>query len=148
MSGGTPGFSLQFDSTPVEKWGINFAGTVHVKHSSGEERIIYVPGTRTYDPAGLTGELQITFFLTDYHLSCLSQCRLALWGVCAFNMAIGPSDGLIFVANYLRLYRTEASVFLQCHPTLKACCVQHTIHFLKVSCLPPWLPGTDTSTWV
>ena len=54
--GGSPGFSLGHDPTPVEKWGINFAGTVRVKHESGEERVVYLPGTRTYDPAGITGE--------------------------------------------------------------------------------------------
>jgi hypothetical protein len=27
-----------------------------VKHESGEEKVIYLPGTRTYDPAGITGE--------------------------------------------------------------------------------------------
>ena len=66
MSDASPGFSLRFDGTPVEKWGINFAGTVHVKHSSGEERIIYFPGTRTYDPAGLTGELQMYHYQPFY----------------------------------------------------------------------------------
>lgn len=54
---GTPGFSLRFSSKTVEKWGINFAGTVCVKHGSGEERVVYLPGTRTYDPAGITGEI-------------------------------------------------------------------------------------------
>lgn len=53
---GTSGFNLHFDPTPVEKWGINFAGKVCVKHESGEEREVYLPGTRTYDPAGITGE--------------------------------------------------------------------------------------------
>lgn len=54
---GTPGFSLRFSPKAVEKWGINFAGTVCVKHGSGEERVVYLPGTRTYDPAGITGEI-------------------------------------------------------------------------------------------
>ena len=57
---GTLGFSLRFSPTPVEKWGINFAGTVCVKHNSGEERVVYLPGTRTYDPAGITGEIRYT----------------------------------------------------------------------------------------
>lgn len=52
-----PGFTLTTDWTPVRKWGINFAGRVLVKHEGSEgERVIYLPGTRTYDPAGLTGE--------------------------------------------------------------------------------------------
>lgn len=50
------GFSLSVNKSPVQMWGINFAGSVVVKHSSGEERVIYLPGTRTYDPAGITGE--------------------------------------------------------------------------------------------
>ena len=58
---GTPGFSLRFSPTPVEKWGINFAGTVCVKHNSGEERVVYLPGTRTYDPAGITGEIRLLY---------------------------------------------------------------------------------------
>lgn len=49
------GFSLALDSSPVQMWGINFAGRVVVKHQSGEEMSIYLPGTRTYDPAGRTG---------------------------------------------------------------------------------------------
>ena len=52
-----PGFTLRFDPTPMEKWGINFAGRVSVRHESGEERVVYLPGTRTYDPAGITGEV-------------------------------------------------------------------------------------------
>ena len=50
-----PGFSLTVDPTPVVKWGVNFAGKVVVKHDSGSERDVYLPGTRTYDPAGMTG---------------------------------------------------------------------------------------------
>ncbi len=49
-------FSLQVDPSPVQMWGINFAGRVLIKHESGgQERAIYLPGTRTYDPAGITG---------------------------------------------------------------------------------------------
>ena len=51
----SPDFSLQFVNQPVEVWGINFAGTVRVCHKSGQQRLIYLPGTRTYDPAGITG---------------------------------------------------------------------------------------------
>ncbi len=56
-----PGFTLKVDLNPVEMWGINFTGRVIVKHASGEERMIYLPGTRTYDPAGLTGEFAYSF---------------------------------------------------------------------------------------
>lgn len=62
VSGGSPGFKLQFDPTPVERWGINFAGTVSVRHEDGEERVMYLPGTRTYDPAGLTGRTEIVVY--------------------------------------------------------------------------------------
>ena len=31
-------------------------GVVKVKHENGNERLIYIPGTRTYDPAGMTGD--------------------------------------------------------------------------------------------
>lgn len=53
---------LTVDPTPVQMWGINFAGRVLVKHEAegargGEEKVIYLPGTRTYDPAGITGKL-------------------------------------------------------------------------------------------
>ena len=54
--GSSPGFSLSVSRSPVQMWGINFAGSVVVKHESGEQRVIYLPGTRTYDPAGITGE--------------------------------------------------------------------------------------------
>ena len=50
------GFSMEVLQEPVEMWGINFAGSVLVRHKTGEERVIYLPGTRTYDPAGITGK--------------------------------------------------------------------------------------------
>lgn len=56
IDGESSGISLKVDLNAVEKWGINFAGTVACKHPSGEERIVYLPGTRTYDPAGMTGD--------------------------------------------------------------------------------------------
>lgn len=52
---GNSGLSYKVDASPVQMWGINFAGRVLVRHESGEERAIYLPGTRTYDPAGMTG---------------------------------------------------------------------------------------------
>lgn len=54
-----PSFSLKVDPTPVVMWGINFAGKVVVTHNGGQERFIYLPGTRTYDPAGITGQLEL-----------------------------------------------------------------------------------------
>ncbi len=55
VQGDSPGFSLTVDPTPVAVWGINFAGRIVVKHENGCERVVYLPGTRTYDPAGMTG---------------------------------------------------------------------------------------------
>ncbi len=55
VQGDAPGFSLTVDPTPVAVWGINFAGRIVVKHKNGCERSVYLPGTRTYDPAGMTG---------------------------------------------------------------------------------------------
>ena len=52
---GGPSVKLELEEKTVEKWGINFAGVVKVTHSTGEQGVIYIPGTRTYDPAGLTG---------------------------------------------------------------------------------------------
>ena len=54
--GSSPGFTLTVNRSPVQMWGINFAGSVLVKHNTGEEKVIYLPGSRTYDPAGITGE--------------------------------------------------------------------------------------------
>ncbi len=48
--------TMRVDPTPVEMWGLNFAARVIVIHTGSNERIIYIPGTRTYDPAGLTGD--------------------------------------------------------------------------------------------
>lgn len=64
-------FSLILSNKPVEKWGINFAGTVHVSHKSGEERVIYLPGTRTYDPAGITGKPQSHIRVCIYVYVCM-----------------------------------------------------------------------------
>ena len=52
---GSADFSLAFDPTPVEAWGLNFVGVVRVTRD-GAERLIYIPGTRTYDPAGISGD--------------------------------------------------------------------------------------------
>jgi len=52
---GGPSVKLELEEKTVEKWGINFAGIVKVTHSTGKEYTIFLPGTRTYDPAGLTG---------------------------------------------------------------------------------------------
>ena len=62
----TDEFSVHFSNQPVEMWGINFAGTVRVCHKSGGERLIYLPGTRTYDPAGITGLLDEVCSATGY----------------------------------------------------------------------------------
>ena len=53
---GSSNFKTTFDPTPVEAWGINFVGVVQVKHDDGDERVIYIPGTRSYDPAGMSGD--------------------------------------------------------------------------------------------
>ena len=66
-------FSLQFDPQPVEVWGINFAASVRVIHGdSSEARVVYLPGTRTYDPAGLTGLLRSTYL-------CLNEVSMFLF---------------------------------------------------------------------
>ena len=52
---GGPSVRLELEESTVEKWGINFAGVVKVAHTTGEQSVIFIPGTRTYDPAGLTG---------------------------------------------------------------------------------------------
>lgn len=53
-------FTLEFEEGAVQRWGISFCGVVRVRHASGEVREVYLPGTRTYDPAGLTGESLIS----------------------------------------------------------------------------------------
>ena len=54
---GETSVKLDFDATPVQMWGLNFAGVVKVTPSDGSgNRLIYLPGTRTYDPAGITGD--------------------------------------------------------------------------------------------
>lgn len=52
---GSSDLTLAFDPTPVEAWGINFVGVVRVTRD-GIERPIYIPGSRTYDPAGISGD--------------------------------------------------------------------------------------------
>eukprot|EP00045_Choanoeca_perplexa_P011205 m.117649 g.117649 ORF g.117649 m.117649 type:complete len:264 (-) comp15548_c0_seq3:2866-3657(-) len=44
-----------FQDEGVTQWGLNFAGTVTYKQSDSMA-YIYIPGTRTYDPAGLSGD--------------------------------------------------------------------------------------------
>ncbi len=50
------GISLQFNSIPIVQWGLNYVGTVTVTHGNSNKYTIYIPGTRTYDPAGKTGD--------------------------------------------------------------------------------------------
>lgn len=53
---GSGDFNLVFAPGDVTMWGLNYAGVVRVRHfGSSTERLIYVPGTRTYDPAGRSG---------------------------------------------------------------------------------------------
>jgi len=63
---------LELEEKTVEKWGINFAGIVKVTHSTGKENEIFLPGTRTYDPAGLTGR-SLCFLQCDIMLLCLCK---------------------------------------------------------------------------
>ncbi|WP_411023322.1 hypothetical protein, partial [Salmonella sp. s51228] len=36
--------------------GINFAAIIEIKHANNQISTILIPGTRTYDPAGITGD--------------------------------------------------------------------------------------------
>lgn len=49
---------LMFSSTlqPITKWGISFACTIVVAHPDGNTFAMYIPGERSYDPAGMTGD--------------------------------------------------------------------------------------------
>ena len=83
LEGAVKGLSVRVDPTPVQAWGLNFAGRVLVKHAGGEERVIYLPGTRTYDPAGLTGERSLAscVYVCMFVVVCL-QTTSGLW-VCS-----------------------------------------------------------------
>ena len=56
QTSGKTDIQLKFDPSPTLKWGINFVGVIKVIHSNGNENALYIPGTRTYDPAGMTGD--------------------------------------------------------------------------------------------
>lgn len=49
-------FEMNLSLEQTNIWGINFVGTIHVKHPTGEECTIYLPGVLTFDPAGITGD--------------------------------------------------------------------------------------------
>lgn len=49
-------FKLSFEATDSCQWGINFVGQVIVSHADGTQCRIYLPGVRTYDPAGKSGD--------------------------------------------------------------------------------------------
>lgn len=59
LQGAAEELSARVEPTSVQMWGVNFAGKVVIKRRGGGERVIYLPGTRTYDPAGLTGEKRV-----------------------------------------------------------------------------------------
>ena len=66
---GLADFDLVFSPGNVTAWGLNYAGVVKVHHHGCEtERVIYVPGTRTYDPAGMSGveEFGVCKCMPDY----------------------------------------------------------------------------------
>lgn len=74
---GGPSVTLELEEKTIEKWGTNFAGVIKVVHSTGEQGVIYIPGTRTYDPAGLTGmqcidiyntQLSVRYVLQEIHM--------------------------------------------------------------------------------
>ena len=69
------GFTMKVDQRPVQMWGVNFAARVLVNHAgSGKERVIYIPGTRTYDPAGLTGKnFGVLFLLIAWGSDCMGS---------------------------------------------------------------------------
>ena len=49
-------FQLTLSREPVYRSGINYAASVLVSHNSGPTFQLLLPGTRTYDPAGLSGD--------------------------------------------------------------------------------------------
>jgi len=46
---------VRFEANPVTIWGINFAASLVVVRATTQTRI-FLPGVRTYDPAGITGD--------------------------------------------------------------------------------------------
>ena len=89
---GSPGFSLRFDPTPVEKWGINFAGTVLVAHdSTGDVRVVYLPGTRTYDPAGITGAPACMLAKGRLFFCLLDPALINVWSALPTHQCLPPS---------------------------------------------------------
>ena len=50
-------FALELELEPVQCWGINFGGALVITHPEEESKRIYLPGARTYDPAGLSGDM-------------------------------------------------------------------------------------------
>ena len=69
-------FTLEFEEQAVQRWGISFCGVVRVKHAGGEVREVYLPGTRTYDPAGLTGRSFCPVWLTFPRRSTSPRARI------------------------------------------------------------------------
>lgn len=47
-------FKITLVDIPIVKAGINYAGYVKIQHLDGTARFVYLPGHRSYDPAGLT----------------------------------------------------------------------------------------------
>lgn len=56
--------TLTFVEGVIEKWGINFVGTVTVRHGDGKTFNVYLPGIRTYDVAGISGEVGCCCLIT------------------------------------------------------------------------------------
>lgn len=49
-------FQLNLTNEPVYRSGVNYTAAVRVSHQSGLTFQLLIPGTRTYDPAGISGD--------------------------------------------------------------------------------------------
>jgi len=82
------GFQVKFNSERVRKWGVDFAASLTVTHSkNGRSFEVYLPGTRTYDPAGTSGDPHASERIGG---SC-SQTQMAITAVQVFAALRGAS---------------------------------------------------------
>ena len=135
---GAPGraFHFRFLETEVEKWGVNFAATLQVLHpgrgvaGSFLALPIYLPGVRTYDPAGATGDRHAS---ERVGASCavaqamITIAQLAAAALGAGRDGVGALQGAF--ADAVRCYHGRDTLFAFMHAQVVAAC------FDQVACV-------------
>ena len=117
-------FRFYLSRESVYRSGINYAASVLVSHNSGLEFQLFLPGTRTYDPAGVSGDPHCServgpscssALLKVVYVSLVAAARGAsMDGVSQIFTAFSPVNesyhGRVILMQYMQ-YQLKSAVF-------------------------------------